>query len=1813
VRTTARSWRFDSSPRHQKKIWLPGGYHLIEYYPPAQTLPFPKFLEDEKQVDPGFILVNDYTYIPSSITPEISFQPSSVIFPGSFFAGCNLGHDLLAFNQDGTLRLDIGHCDDTEISVLQPGNYTFVAFNRTSNVPQTLNAAQVDVDFITSAPYTVFTPTAPTVTLTATPSSINLSESALLSWSVTNATACTASDAWTGSRSRLGGSETVTPTDTSTYTLTCTGPGGGTTTKSATVTVITNLAPVGNFETIVLPAGIIKGWEYDPDNSSVSNTIQIYFNGPRGVGTLVTSMDTSILRSDINAVFGITGNHGFEFAIPNLYKDGLLHSVYIYGVEINVLNNPTLIAGSPKSFTIAPPVAPTVTITADPSTITVGSSAQLTWTSTNTTSCTASGAWVGAQTTSGTLTVSPTVTSTYTLTCTGLGGTASQSAIITVNQPPTLTFSANPTTIDSGASSTLSWSSTNTTSCTASNAWSGTKTISGTQLVSPTTTSTYSLTCDGPGGAASKSVTVTVNPPPTPSLTFSANPTTIISGSSSLLTWSSTNTTSCVASNSWTGAHATSGSETVSPTITSTYTLTCTGPGGTDDKSVTVTVNQPPTVTIAVDPTTIDYGSHATLSWSSTNATSCVASDAWTGAQSTSGAVTVSPTITSNYTLTCTGVGGTTSQSATLTVNPPPVPTLTFSANPTTIISGSSSTLNWSSTDASTCSATDAWTGPKTLSGSLSVSPTTTAIYTLTCTGPGGSDNKSVTITVNQPPTVTFSANPTTIVSGSSSLLTWSSTNATSCVASNSWTGTKATTGSLSVSPTTTATYTLTCTGPGGSANKSVTVIVNQPPTVTIAVNPNPTDYGAQGILTWSSTNATSCTASGSWSGNQTLSGNAIISPFITSTYTLTCTGAGGSASQSVTLTVNPPPVPTLTFAADPTTITLGSSSVLTWSSTNATSCTASDAWTGTRVTSGTQTVSPLSTSTYTLTCSGPGGSVNKSATVTANVPPPVPTVTISANPTTINAGSSSLLTWSSTNATSCTASDAWSGPFATSGSQTVSPTTTSTYTLTCNGAGGASSQSATVTVVPLPPANVLPIGAFEKIKTGGIIKGWTLDPDSATLSNTVQIYINGPIGTGSLTASYATDILRTDINTAQVTSGNHGFEFTIPVLYRDGYAHKAYVYGIDINDPTKSTLLLGSPKSFTLAAPKFAIGDRVITIQPTATRAIPSTGAPDLGLHAIGELGTIVDGPIAADGGIMWKIDYDTGADGWSGFEDRFNKYTADTTPPTVPTNLTATAVSTVQINLTWSAATDNVGVTGYKIFRNGVEIATTTSTYYNDCYLTGSTSYSYTVAAFDAAGNISAQTSPVSTKTLPVSTKFVVGDRIITIQLTAARPTPYTTATNLGNHAVGELGTIVDGPTAGEGMIWWKIDYDTGPDGWSGSEDRYVKYLPPSVPANLTATAVFPTEIDLAWTASTDNTAVADYRIFRAGVLIGTSTTTSYSDINLNPATSYTYTIVAVDAEGNPSSPSNPASATTQTPVLNKFAIGDRIWLVLDTAARNIPSVGGMNLGVHAIGELGIIVDGPVTAEGGVWWKINYDTGADGWSGFEYRFTKYTPPTPPPPPIVSPTAAFGFGQGSGSSALDSSTNHNTGTLTNATWTASGKFGGALSFAGNGYVSIPDSNSLDIAGAGTLEAWVKPNVLNIWQGIIAKGDDDTNSNHNYALEISATNHALCIIGDGTNADVLESIGTITNQVFTHLACTFDGSDIRLYINSVLSGSQVQTTLPKANTAPLYVGQYGGGFDFTKATIDEVRIYKAALAQTQIQSDMNTAVPTPSV
>src|SRR5205823_8196358 len=89
------------------------------------------------------------------------------------------------------------------------------------------------------------------------------------------------------------------------------------------------------------------------------------------------------------------------------------------------------------------------------------------------------------------------------------------------------------------------------------------------------------------------------------------------------------------------------------------------------------------------------------------------------------------------------------------------------------------------------------------------------------------------------------------------------------------------------------------------------------------------------------------------------------------------------------------------------------------------------------------------------------------------------------------------------------------------------------------------------------------------------------------------------------------------------------------------------------------------------------------------------------------------------------------------------------DRKPPSMPKGLTATAVSSTRIDLAWRPSKDNVGVAGYRIYRGGVQIATATGATYSATGLDASTGYSFAVAAYDLAGNVSRPSAPAAAQT--------------------------------------------------------------------------------------------------------------------------------------------------------------------------------------------------------------------------------------------------------------------------------------------------------------------------------------------------------------------------------------------------------------------------------------------------------------------------------
>lgn len=157
------------------------------------------------------------------------------------------------------------------------------------------------------------------------------------------------------------------------------------------------------------------------------------------------------------------------------------------------------------------------------------------------------------------------------------------------------------------------------------------------------------------------------------------------------------------------------------------------------------------------------------------------------------------------------------------------------------------------------------------------------------------------------PPSVSISANPTAIIRGGTTRITWSISNATSASITNIGT-VSATGGSTIVAPTSTITYTLNASGLGGSRNASVQVIVYIPPTVTLSLDSETIVRGSSTRLRWTTTGDASTADIQPGIGASNITSNALVSPTVTTTYTAYVSGRGGNDSDEITLTVLQPP-----------------------------------------------------------------------------------------------------------------------------------------------------------------------------------------------------------------------------------------------------------------------------------------------------------------------------------------------------------------------------------------------------------------------------------------------------------------------------------------------------------------------------------------------------------------------------------------------------------------------------------------------------------------------------------------------------------------------------------------------------------------------------------------------------------------------------------------------------------------------------------------------------------------------------------------
>lgn len=325
------------------------------------------------------------------------------------------------------------------------------------------------------------------------------------------------------------------------------------------------------------------------------------------------------------------------------------------------------------------------------------------------------------------------------------------------------------------------------------------------------------------------------------------------------------------------------------------------GKGASDEALTSATVREcvAPTVVFEASPWAVMTGQPCTLMWSAINATH-VSIDHGVGPVALAGTFTVYPVQSTTYTIISEGPCGTATKSVTVMVAEPPE--VNLEASPALVVKGQSSTLSWVSTGASTVEI-DHGIGGVPASGSVVVTPEATTNYTATASGPGGTATDSATVTVIEPPRVSMTAQPGTIIQGQSSMLTWASENADTAFLDNGI-GNVGLSGIFEVRPEETTAYTITVQGPGGSAWATAVVEVIPRPSVVITAEPNPIDAGQMTVLRWSSAHADAASLDNGI-GAVPVQGWMEIAPPETTTYTITATGPGGTAVASVTVQVN--------------------------------------------------------------------------------------------------------------------------------------------------------------------------------------------------------------------------------------------------------------------------------------------------------------------------------------------------------------------------------------------------------------------------------------------------------------------------------------------------------------------------------------------------------------------------------------------------------------------------------------------------------------------------------------------------------------------------------------------------------------------------------------------------------------------------------------------------------------------------------------------------------------------------------------------
>ena len=263
------------------------------------------------------------------------------------------------------------------------------------------------------------------------------------------------------------------------------------------------------------------------------------------------------------------------------------------------------------------------------------------------------------------------------------------------------------------------------------------------------------------------------------------------------------------------------------------------------------------------------------------------------------------------------------------------------------------------------------------------------------------------------------------------------------------------------------------------------------------------------------------------------------------------------------------------------------------------------------------------------------------------------------------------------------------------------------------------------------------------------------------------------------------------------------------------------------------------------------------------------------------------------------------------------------DTQVPTAPTKLAVQALTPVSVTLTWTAATDNIAIKGYQVWRDNKLLGETSTEGFVDNTLQSSGKYSYKVMAVDTSGNLSAASAALSVTTKdgtgPTTPTGVIAEVLTPTQIVLTWE-PASDNVGVASYRILRNGVQIGTSTqtrftdskAIQNTLYRYQVVALDAAGNTSAPSAAVEVTSgdataPSAPSNLTAQVNTTQQVRLAWDAATDNKGVTKYRIVRDGRLLGMTALLAYTDTTVQIGRSYTYTIKALDAAGNVSLDSN------------------------------------------------------------------------------------------------------------------------------------------------------------------------------------------------------------------------------------------------------------------------------------------------------------------